>query len=183
MISWKDDLSARERVTTIIQTVSDPVSINWVAEEADVHWNTAESHLEELADDGKVRRVEQGDSTAYVPDFTRAYMEEIRQLALNHSAEELRAELTAAKESIEEIQDQFDVQTREELEQSLADLDITAEETRARSRALRDWEEQQDSLTLVKHALSLQEDLHDVDPYADIGHDGDRDDPRRQEVM
>lgn len=183
MTSWKNDLSARERITRVVETVTDPVSINWVAEEADVHWNTAEDQLEEMADAGDLHRVERDDSTLYVPDFTKAYIEEIRQLALDLSAAELRTEIAAAKETVEEIQDQFDVESREELEESLADPNVSAEETRARSRALRDWEEEADAITLMKHALRLQDDLLDVDPYAEIkGHGRDSDDHRRSEV-
>jgi len=180
MSSWKDDLSARERVTRIVETVTDPVSINWVAEEADVHWNTAEDRLEDMADAGDLHRIERDDTTAYVPDFTRAYIEEIRQLALELSTEELRAEIAAAKETIEEIQDRFSVESREELEESLADPDISAKETKARSRALRDWEEENDGITLLKHALSLQDDLLDVDPYAEVERDSRAGDENRR---
>ncbi len=35
MTSWKNDLSARERITRVVETVTDPVSINWVAEDVD----------------------------------------------------------------------------------------------------------------------------------------------------
>jgi PAB1-binding protein PBP1 len=115
-----------------------------------------------------------------VPDFTKAYIEEIRQLALELSAEELRAEIAAAKETIEAIQDRYDVESREELEESLADPDISAEETRTRSRALRDWEEESDAITLLKHALSLQDDLLDVDPYAEVERDSRGSDERRR---
>jgi hypothetical protein len=180
MTSWKDDLSARERVTRVVETVTDPVSINWVAEEADVHWNTAADRLEEMADAGDLHRLDRDDSTAYVPDFTKAYIEEIRQLALELSAEELRAEIAAAKETIEAIQDRYDVESREELEESLADPDISAEETKTRSRGLRDWEEESDAISLLKHALSLQDDLLDVDPYAEVERDSRGSDERRR---
>lgn len=183
MTSWKDDLSSRERVSRVVKTVTDPVSINWVAEEADVHWNTAKDRLDEMADAGDLHRIERDDTTEYVPDFTKAYIEEIRQLALELSAEELRAEIAAAKETIEQLQDQYEVESREELEASLADPDISAEETKARSRALRDWEEENDTITLLKHALSLQDDLLDIDPYAEVeGHGRDSNEHRRSEL-
>ena len=183
MTSSKDDLSARERVTKVVETVTEPVSINWVAEEAAVHWNTAADRLEKMAEAGDLHRIERGDSTTYVPDFTKTYIEEIRQLALELSADELRAEITAAKEAIEQIQDQYDVESREELEESLAEPDVSAEETKARSHALRDWEEENDTITLLKHALRLQDDLLAVDPYAEVKRQGQgRDGQRRSEV-
>lgn len=183
MTSWKDDLSARERVTTVIETVTEPVSTNWVAEEADVHWNTAADRLEEMAEAGYLHRIERDDSTTYVPDSTKTYIEEIRQLARELSADELRAEITAAKEAIEQIQDQYDVESREELEESLVEPDVSAEETKARSHALRDWDEENDTITLLKHALRLQDDLLAVDPYAEVERQGQgRDGQRRSEV-
>jgi predicted ArsR family transcriptional regulator len=182
-MSWRDGLSARERVTRVIRSVTTPKTVNWVAQEADVHWNTAESHLDDLADEGSVRRVRNGEQTTYVPDFTKQYVEEIRRLALEHTAAQLRDELVAATERIGEIRDQYGVETHEELQQSLADPETSPAETRDRRRALREWEQQRDALTLVEHALSLQEDLRAVDPYADVpGDDADENRPAPGEL-
>jgi hypothetical protein len=167
MPDWKDDRSPRERVRQIVETVTDPVSANWVAEQADVGWQTAKDELEQLADRGNLRQLEQGTDVRYVPDFTRLYTERIRELALSFTREELREEIVQAKEEIQEIQSEYAVESREELEASLSHEDVSAAEARDRQRSLREWEEVADELQLLEHALSLYEDLHEVDPYAE----------------
>jgi len=166
MTDWKDDRPPRERVRQIAETVTDPVSPNWVADQADVGWQTAKDELEQLADRGDLRRVDQGD-VRYVPDFTRLYTERIRELALSFSRKELREELVEAKADVQAIQSAYDVTSREELEASLSDADVSATEARDRQQSLREWEEIADELQLIEHALSLYDDLHDVDPYVE----------------
>lgn len=167
MPDWKDDRSPRERVRQIAETVTDPVSTNWVAEQAAVGWQTAKDELEQLADRGDLRRVQQGDNVRYVPDFTRLYTERIRELVLSFSREELREEIVQAKEDIQKIQSEYAVESRDELEASLSAPDVSAAEARERQQSLRRWEEVADEIQLLEHALSLYDDLHDVDPYAE----------------
>ncbi len=174
MSDWKDGLASRERVQQIVETVTDPVSANWVSEQADVGWQTARDELETLADRGDLRRVVRDGDVRYVPDFTRLYTERIRELALECSREELREEVVRAKEDIAEISGEYGVDSRDALEASLGDEEISAAEARERKRALREWEEVADELRLLEHALSLYDDLRDVDPYVE-GSDGDGD--------
>ena len=173
MPDWKDEFSPRERVRHIVETVTDPVSANWVAEQADVGWQTAKDELEQLATRGTLRRVDTEGSVRYVPDFTRLYTERIRELALSMSREELREELVQAKEELQAIRSAYGIESRDELEASLSDDDVSAAEARDRKQSLREWEEVADELQLLEHALSLYEDLHDVDPYVDREADGD----------
>lgn len=162
---WKDERSSRERVRQIVETVTDPVSANWVKEQADVGWQTAKNELEQLADRGDLRRVEQDGDVRYVPDFTRLYTERIRQLALEFTREDLREEVVQAKEEIQQLKAEYGVESRDELEASLTDESVSAETTRERQRALREWEAVADELQVLEHALALYDDLHDVDPY------------------
>lgn len=164
MPDWTDDLSSRERVRQIAETVADPVSANWVSEQADVGWQTAKDELEQLAERGALRRVERED-VRYVPDFTRLYTERIRELVLTFTREELREEVVEAKEVLQGIRSEYAVESRAELEASLSDEDVAAAEARDRQQALREWEELADELQLLEHALSLYDDLHEVDPY------------------
>lgn len=167
MPDWTDDLSSRERVRQIAETVTDPVSANWVSDQADVGWQTAKDELEQLAERGDLRRVDRGDEVRYVPDFTRLYTERIRELVLSFAREELRDEIVQAKAEIEEIQSEYAVESRDELEASLSDETVSAAETRDRKQALRVWEEIADELQLLEHALGLYDDLYDVDPYVE----------------
>lgn len=169
MPDWKDDLTPRERVRQIVETVTDPVSANWVCEQADVGWQTAKDELDQLVERGDLRRIERGEDVRYVPDFTRRYTERIRELALSVPREELREELLEAKAEIEAIQSEYAVDSRAELEASLSDEGVSAGEASDRTEALREWETAADELQLLEHALHLYDDLHDVDPYVDGG--------------
>ncbi|MCU4800249.1 hypothetical protein OB920_07690 [Halobacteria archaeon HArc-gm2] len=169
MPNWKDDLSARERVRQIVETVTDPVSANWVKDQAGVGWQTAKNELEQLADRGDLRRVDQDGDVRYVPDFTRLYTERVRELAVEFSRGDLRDEVVQAKEDIEAIETEYGVDGKDELEASLSDEDVSAAATRERKKALREWEEITDEMQLLEHALALYEDLHDVDPYVEQG--------------
>lgn len=181
MPDWTDDLSSRERVRQIAETVTDPVSANWVSEQAGVGWQTAKDELEQLVERGDLRRVERDDDVRFVPDFTRLYTERIRKLALSFSREELREEIVQAKEEVQAIQSEYAVESRDELEESLSDEDVSAAEARDRQQALREWEEIADELRLLEHALGLYDDLYDVDPYVEggstDGREGSEDEP------
>jgi len=167
MPDWTDDFTPRERVRRIAETVTDPVSANWVSEQADVGWQTARDELDQLAERGDLRRIDRDGDARYVPDFTRLYTERIRELALSVSREELHEEIVQAKAEIEEIQSEYAVESRDDLESSLSDESVSATEARDRQRALREWEETDDELQLLEHALDLYDDLYDVDPYVD----------------
>lgn len=167
MPDWKDDLAARERVRRVATTVTDPTSVNWIKDQADVGWQTAKDELEQLADRGELRRLVRDGNVRYVPDFTRQYTERIRELALSHSREELREELVQARADVEDIQSTYAVDAREDLEASLSAEDVTAAEARERQAALREWEEIADEIQLLDHALRLYDDLYDVDPYVE----------------
>ena len=76
-----------------------------------------------------------------------------------NSREELRNELAAITEEIEEWQAAYDVETWEDLEQSLANGDLTSAELRDRRDVITRWEENQEDRRLIKHALALYSDV------------------------
>ncbi|ELZ88339.1 hypothetical protein C441_19157 [Haloferax sulfurifontis ATCC BAA-897] len=103
----------------------EPRSVNWISEQVDAAWSTTNEGLQNLVDQGQLRRVEAGETTRYQPDYTRLLFEEIRTLIEENPREELRNELVAITEEIEEWQATYDVET-EDLEQSLADGDLAS---------------------------------------------------------
>jgi len=96
---------------------------------------------------------------AYQPDYTRLLFEEIRPLIEENSREELRNELAAITEEIEEWQATYNVETWEDLEQSLADGDLTSDELHERRDVITRWEENLEDRRLIKHALVLYSDV------------------------
>ncbi|WP_336338724.1 DUF7342 family protein [Haloarcula brevis] len=100
-----------------------------------------------------------GETTRYQPDYTRLLFEEIRTLIEENAREELRNELAAITEEIEEWQATYDVETWEALEQSLAEGALASGELRDRRDVITRWEENLGDRRLIKHALALYSDV------------------------
>lgn len=156
--SWTDSMTARERVETIATTLSEPRTANWIAEQAEVKWDTAKKHLDDLADSGELL-VTSDDK--YVPDPTRAYFDRLRELILTNDKEELRGELEAIADRIEAWKTTYDVDSPEELEATLAD-DLPADEISERRQALRRWENSLRSRDTIQTALHLYDDIQSL---------------------
>ncbi|WP_276258045.1 DUF7342 family protein [Haloglomus litoreum] len=156
--SWTDSTTARERVETIATTLSEPRTVNWVAEQAEVEWDTAKRHLASLADAGLLTVTDDGQ---YVPDPTRAYFDHLRDLILENERSELRAELEAIAERADDWKQRYGVGSPEELEATLAD-DLPGDEVSERRRILRRWEQSQRSRDLIRKALALYDDVQSL---------------------
>ncbi|WP_115891695.1 DUF7342 family protein [Haloferax sp. Atlit-48N] len=152
-------MSARERIRAVAETLREPRSVNWISEQADAAWSRTNEELQALVEQGLLRRVEAGEATRYQPDYTRLLFEEIRTLIEENPREELRNELAAITEEIEGWQATYDVETWEELEQSLDDGDLASAELRERRDVIGCWEENQEDRRLIRHALALYSDV------------------------
>jgi hypothetical protein len=156
--SWTDSMTARERVETIATTLSTPRTANWVADQADVKWDTAKRHLDSLVESGVLLVTE---DDRYVPDPTRAYFDHLRELILTNDRAELRGELESIAERIEAWQTTYDVSSPAELESTLA-TELSPEEIRERRRALRRWENSLQSRETIRAALRLYDDVQSL---------------------
>lgn len=164
MDGWTETMSTRERVRAIAETISEPRSVNWIREQADVSsWDTTKDELELLVEQGTLRRVELDGDVHYVPDFTRKFLDRIKELAEEHSKNELREEIAAITEEIEEWKETYDVEARDELEASLTDEDdLSSDAVHERTRVLEQWEENLYYKRLIGHALHLYDDIADT---------------------
>lgn len=164
--SWTDDLSTRERVREIATTLTRPRSVEWVREEARVSsWQTAKDELEMLVEFGQVHAVEGDDgNTKYAPNYQLRYFNEVTELINDHTRDELREEIATIQAEIDEWKTEFAVESRDELESTLTDDDLTSEAIRERNRVLRQWERYEDNKRLLKHALELYDDARSLYP-------------------
>jgi len=164
--SWTDDLTARERVREIATTLTESRSVEWVRDQAQVSsWQTAKDELEMLVEFGQVLAVEgDGGNTKYAPNYQRRYFNEVTELINTHTRDELREEIAAIQEEIDEWKREFGVGTRDELESTLTDDDLDSEAIRDRNRVLRQWERSEDTKRLLKHALELYDDARELHP-------------------
>ncbi|MFC3958004.1 DUF7342 family protein [Halovivax cerinus] len=155
METWSDSTTARERVETIATTLSRPRTANWVADQADVKWDTAKKYLDELVESGELLVTDSGE---YVPDPTRAYFDRLRELILTNDRESLRGELAAIADRIDSWKREYDVDSRDELEQSLAS-DLGPDAVRDRRRAIRRWETSERTRETIAAALAIYDDV------------------------
>jgi hypothetical protein len=152
-------MSARERVRAVAKSVREPRSTNWISEQADTAWSTTNEELQEMVEQGDLQQIEHADSTLYQPDHTQLLFEEIRTLIDENSREQLRDELAAIASEIEDWQDTYDVETWEELEQTLGDSGLSSGEIRERREVIGFWRENEQDRQLIKHALALYADV------------------------
>lgn len=85
--------------------------------------------------------------------------EELRRLIEENTREELRSELIDIAEEIEQWQAEYDVETKQELEWTLAEDDYSSVELRERRDALQFWRENEQDRRLINHALELYSDI------------------------
>ncbi|AEN05754.1 hypothetical protein [Halolamina sp.] len=167
--SWAESMSARERIRSVAETLREPRSVNWISDQADAAWSTTNEEVKDLVNQGQLRRIEAGDSTLYQPDHTQLLFHEIRTLIEENSREELRNELTEITEEIEEWQEKYGLETWEELEQSLADGELSSAELRERRDVIGFWRENESDRQLLKHALELYSDVESArEQMADV---------------
>lgn len=164
--SWTEGLSARERVREIATTLTQPRSVEWVKDEAQISsWRTAKDELEMLVEFGQVHAIEGDDgNTKYAPNYQLRYFNEVTELINDHTREELREEIANVQKRIDEWKTEFDVESRDELESTLTEEGLASEDVRARNKILRRWERYEDNKRLLKHALELYDDARSLYP-------------------
>ena len=164
--SWTDGLSASERVREIATTLTEPRSVEWVREEAQVSgWQTAKDELEMLVEFGQLQAVEGDDgNTKYAPNYQMRYGSELTELTNTHTREELREEIADTQEEIDAWKTEFEVESRGELESAITNDGLDSTEIRERNRVLRRWERYEDNKRLLRHALELYDDARELYP-------------------
>lgn len=169
MDSWTEGLTTRERIRKIALTLTHPRSVNWIKREADVaSWDTTKDELERLVEAGQIKRIDdkEQDTYQYGPNYRRRYLDQIEELTVEHSKEDLRDELAAIQDQIEAWKETYGVADRDELEASLTGDELSSEELRERNKVIRRWEQSESTKRLIDHALSLYDDLERIDDTA-----------------
>ena len=164
--SWTDGLSARERVREIATTLTEPQSVEWVREQAQISsWQTAKDELEMLVEFGQLHDITGDDgNTKYAPNYQLRYFNEVTELINTHTREELRQEIASIQSEIDGWKAEFDVESRDALESTLTDDGLTTKAIQKRNRVLRRWETYVDNKRLLKHALELYDDARSLYP-------------------
>jgi len=99
---WVDQTTAFGRVRSIASAVSQPRSVQYIADEARVSEVTAREYLDRLADLGVLLKSERGGTPVYSPDPLHTRLMGIRDLLERHDRGdliEMRSEIEADSEA------------------------------------------------------------------------------------
>jgi len=142
--------TGKDRVRMVARQVSEPRTANWIASEADWPHGSTKRVLERLVDDGILHRDDTGAHTTYFPDYRRqAITEAIRLRDSDHTVEDLTEWLTEMKAQIRDWNDEYDVESPNQLRGTLVEGALNADEEDRRREIAREWEYLQHRIRIV----------------------------------
>jgi len=146
--------TGEDRVRMAARQLSEPRTANWIASEAGWSHEPTKRVLKRLVDDGILHRDESGTHTTYYPDFRRQAMQEAMRLRdSGHTVEELTDRLADMKAQIRDWEDEFDVESPNQLRGTLAEEGLNADEEDRRREIAREWEHLQRRIQIVGFAI------------------------------
>jgi hypothetical protein len=146
--------TGEDRVRMVARQLSEPRTANWIASEASWSHEPTKRVLERLVDDGILHRDDSGTHITYYPDHRRQAMQEAMRLRdSGHTVEELTDRLADMKAQIRDWEDEFDVESPNQLRGTLAEGDLDANEEDRRREIAREWEHLQWRIQIVGFAI------------------------------
>ncbi|SEH46601.1 hypothetical protein SAMN05192561_102178 [Halopenitus malekzadehii] len=146
--------TGEDRVRMVARQLSEPRTANWIAEEAGWSHEPTKRVLERLIDDGILHRDDDGAHTTYYPDYRRQAMQEAMRLRDGeHTVEELTDRLAEMNARIRSWQNEFDVDSPNQLRGTLADETLETDEADRRREIAREWERLQRRIRIVGFAV------------------------------
>lgn len=160
--SWTDDVSGRERVRQVVELLDGPTTVQAIADRAEVSRTTADDELKRLESDDWVTETTVEGKKAYDLNPVRMLFDEITDLIADNSREELEEQLANLTAQRDELADEHGADTLSEFRQRLAHEDLTSEQIRERQSVIATWETLDAEYSLVQHALELYDDVTEL---------------------
>lgn len=154
--TWKEKTSGRERIRMVIDTLDEPTTINNIAEQADVAWETANSEVTRLKTENKVRERDDG---RYEVNPVQQFIDQILHLIEDHSKSELESQLAEYQEQVEDLEAEYGVTSAQEMREQLTNDDVSATEMQEIRNVSDTWGALELEIRLLKNALQLYDDL------------------------
>jgi predicted ArsR family transcriptional regulator len=146
---WKQSTTALERVQQVTEQTTTPKTAGAIAEEALVSEPTARKHLTSLVEIGTATASEEGDATRYARNEDTLLYQRIRELATEHSRDELIGSIQDMKHRIREFEDEYDAASPEDLATSLGSA-----EPEDAWEAVSEWQTTERNLHIAQAALN-----------------------------
>ena len=150
---WKQDTTAFDRITTVIDATAEPAFAREIAERAAVAEPTARRHLKSLAEVGRVTAVSADGGTKYKRSPSTLAMRRISGLHATYSKAELQDAIADLREKLAALRDEYAVSDADDL---ATELELGDDDWMDVSR----WRELEENLDIAKAALNL----YDFDP-------------------
>ena len=146
--------TGEDRVRMVARQLSEPRTANWIASEAGWSHGPTKRVLERLVDDGILHRDDSGTHTTYYPDYRRQAMQEAMRLRdSNHTVEELTDRLSDMKAQIRSWEDEFGVESPNQLRGTIATEKLDGDEEDRRREIATEWEQLQHRIQIVGFAI------------------------------
>ena len=146
--------TGEDRVRMVARQLSEPQTANWIASEAGWSHEPTKRVLERLVEDGILHRDDGGTHTTYYPDYRRQAMQEAMRLRdSGHTVEELTDRLATMKTQIRDWEDEFSVESPNQLRGTLADESLDGDEEDRRREIAREWDHLQRRIQIVGFAI------------------------------
>lgn len=171
---WKEETTAFERITSVIDATTEPAFASGIAERASVSEPTARTHLKSLADVGRIEAISVKNGTKYKRSPSTLAMRRISGLHQQYSKVELQEGIEDIREKIQTLRDKHGVNDPDDLATTLeAGSDDWVDVSR--------WRSLEENLEIAKAALSLYDfDPDDTGSAAARAAEGDNSSPEAQ---
>jgi DNA-binding transcriptional ArsR family regulator len=146
---WRSSTTALERVRQVVERTTTAKTASEIATEALVSEPTARKHLESLVEVGTAAANREGSATTYFRDEDRHLYRRIRDLAADHTREELLDSIREMKAEVADFQAEYDAASPEQLATSL-DGDASA----AAWEAVSEWQTVERNLHVAQAAIN-----------------------------
>lgn len=164
--SWKDDMTGRERVRAVVETLQEAATVSDIAARAEVSPTTAGDELEQLESDNRVNKTLVDDQKGYELNPARLFFDDLLELIQENTRDELEAQLEQLKSEEETLQEEFETDSLAALREYLVEQELSAEEVREIRNTVSTWEALETELTLVRRALQLYDDVTELNTSA-----------------
>jgi DNA-binding transcriptional ArsR family regulator len=135
---WKASTTAFQRIHTVLKNTYEPHTTGEIADAAATTQPTVRKHVEPLVEAGMVVQRERGNAVEYVWNQTQRRINRIAELADEHTAAELDGKIRRAKERIAAFEDEYGVESPNELANALRPDDDNGWDDLATWRTLED---------------------------------------------
>lgn len=151
--AWREHASPFDRVWAVVQTVTKPRPVSWIAAEAVVSESTTRTHLERFVEMNILQKFNDLDASTYAPDPLYMRFNLMRELRNSPDLDELISLKDELQTQLETWRDRYGVTSPEELRE-LAEGMGDAEEIRNIRRTAHDWELAEYRLTVVEDVIN-----------------------------